>query len=63
MFRHGRVLTMQITENDQRARFIIRLYNVQMDGNGYKAICAVRSLPTVSDPKPLVSDLFDGFQW
>ena len=60
---HGRVLTMQITENDQRARFVIRLYNVQMDGNGYKAICAVREFaPTVSDPKPLVSDLFDGFQ-
>ena len=42
---------------------MIRLYDVQMDGNGFKAICAVREFaPTVNDPKPLVSDLFDGFQ-
>ena len=61
---HGRLLTVQIVEDaSQHAIFTVRLYNVQEDANGLRAICAYREFaPDSLNDLPSVSDLIDGFQ-
>ena len=61
---NGALMTLQIVEVvNQQAEFTVRLYNVKVDSDGDKNLCAVREFaPPDWSQYPSISELVDGFQ-